>query len=262
MSGQHKLIIGNWKMYFTVKQAVAFASKLAAKPVPEGVQVVIAPHALSLNEIAIKLQKTNIQLAAQNAYYQDEGAFTGEISMPMLGGLVRYVLVGHSERRHILHESNDLIRHKVAAAVRSELVPVLCIGETLVERQHYHTNQVLNEQLTSGLADLTAEEVAGCVIAYEPVWAIGTGELADPATVANVIEKVRADIASLYGSPTSRSVKVLYGGSVTKENAPAYLGLPGVDGLLVGGASLAVPTFWPIVEQAGKLVPKKIVVHK
>lgn len=262
MSGRNKLIIGNWKMHFTVKQAVNFAGKLAAKTIPEGVHVGVAPHALALSEIAVKLNKTGITLAAQNAYAQDEGAFTGEISMPMLRGLATYVLIGHSERRHIFHEQNELIRAKVAAAVRSSLTPVLCVGETLVEYQHGQTNQVLHDQLSVGLANLTAEEVAHSVIAYEPVWAIGTGQFAHPEDVAKAAATIRQEINSIYGVDTARSVRVLYGGSVSKDNAMSYLQLMDVDGLLVGGASLNGATFWPIVEAAGAVVPKKIAVKK
>lgn len=249
-------------MHFTVKQAVSFAGKLAAKPVPEGVTVGIAPQTLALSEIAVQLHKTGLKLAAQNAFYQDEGAFTGEISMPMLRGITQYVLVGHSERRHVLRESNDFIREKNAAAMRSGIVPIFCIGETLVERQHYHTSQVLSDQITLGLADLTAEEVAKTVIAYEPVWAIGTGEYARPEDVQKAVAKIRTEVASLYGQATAQKVTVLYGGSATKDNALSYLSTEGVDGLLVGGASLSVATFWPIVEQAGKLASKKIAVKE
>ena len=258
MSGRRKLILGNWKMHFTVKEAVAFAGKLASKTVPEGVEVGILPNTLSLSEIATKLQKTGLSVGSQNAYFQDEGAFTGETSMPMLRGIAKYVLVGHSERRHIFHESNDLLKAKVASAVRSGIIPVLCVGETLVERQHYHTNQVISEQLTVGLANLTAEEIGDIVIAYEPVWAIGTGEFAPPEEVLKVITKIRTEITSFYGAQIGAQVTVLYGGSADKENAASYLQLQGVDGLLVGGASLSTATFWPIVDAAGKLSPSKI----
>ncbi len=262
MSGRQKLILGNWKMHLTVKQAVGFANKLAAKQVPEGVRVGIAPHNLAISEIATMLQKTAINVVAQNAYFQDEGAFTGEVSMPMLRGLASYVLIGHSERRHVFHEANDLIKNKVAAAVRSGITPVLCVGETLVEREHYHTNQVLSDQLCIGLANTTAEEVSRLVIAYEPVWAIGTGQFARPEDVEKAVKKVRSEISSLYGMETAAHVTVLYGGSVSKENALAYLKLEGVDGLLVGGASLSMATFWPVVEAAAKALPHKIEVKK
>jgi triosephosphate isomerase (TIM) len=262
MGGHRKLIIGNWKMHFTVKQAVSFAEKLASKKVPEGITVVAGPHTLALHAVAEKTAKSDLEVAAQNAYFQDEGAFTGEISMPMLRGLAGYVLIGHSERRHIFHESHELIRHKVAAAMRSEITPVFCVGETLVEHEHYHTNQVLNDQLTTGLADLTSEEVAKVVIAYEPVWAIGTGKFAGPDEVESAVNKIRQVVGSLYGSPVAEKVQVLYGGSVSPDNAKAYLDLEGINGLLVGGASLSLHTFWPIVEKAAKTVPKKIEVKK
>lgn len=259
MSGQ-TLILGNWKMNFTVKQAVAYAEKLSEKSLPSDVIVGITPHTLALSEIATLLQdkKSQLKLAAQNAFYKDEGAYTGEISMPMLRGIAQYVLVGHSERRHVLRESNDFIREKNAAAVRCGITPVFCIGETLVERQHYHTNQVLSDQIMLGLADLTAEEVAEIVIAYEPVWAIGTGEYASPEDVDKAVDKIRTEITSMYGATTGARVRILYGGSVTKDNAAAYLALQGVDGLLVGGASLSVSKFWPIVETAASLKKKLI----
>lgn len=261
MSGRTKLIIGNWKMHFTPKQAVAFASKLAAKKLPSGVEVGIAPNSLALVSIATELQKSSIRVVAQNAYFQDEGAFTGEISMPMLRDVADFVLIGHSERRHVFHEANDIMRAKVAAAVRSGITPVLCVGETLVEREHYHTNQVLNDQIATGLANLTAEEVANVVVAYEPVWAIGTGKFAEPDIVQKAVAKIRAEISQLYGVEAAAHIRVLYGGSVDKENAKTYLTLDGVDGLLPGGSSLSVATFWPIVEAAGKLTPTKVKVR-
>jgi len=264
MSGRKKLIIGNWKMHFTVKQAVSFAGKLAAKSIPEGVIVGIAPHSLALSEIAALTQKTGLKVAAQNAYFQDEGAFTGEVSMPMLRGIAHYVLVGHSERRHVFREVNDLVKLKVAAAVRSGITPVLCVGETLVEKQHFHTKHVITDQLVTGIANLTAEEVAKIVIAYEPVWAISNGKnfskhkSATPEDACQAAQIIRHNISELYGEEIAQKVKVLYGGSVTSDNATAFLQADGIDGLLVGGASLGVQTFWPIVEQAGKVVPKKI----
>ncbi len=260
MSGRNKIIIGNWKMNFTLKQAVAFASKLAAKKVPEDMIVAVSPNTLALSSVASELEdgKSDIKVAAQNAFYKDEGGYTGEISMPMLRGLADFVLVGHSERRHILRESNDFIREKNAAAFRSGIIPIFCVGETLVEKQHYHTNQVLSDQISLGLADLTAEEVSEIIIAYEPVWAIGTGEFADPEDVQRAVSKIRAEVASLYGAMVGASVRVLYGGSANKENAAEYLKIEAIDGLLVGGASLSMQTFWPIVEVAQKLTKKSV----
>ncbi len=268
MSGRRKLIIGNWKMHFTVKQAVNFAGKLASKPIPEGVTVAVSPNMVALSEIATILQKTGLKLAAQNAYYQDEGAYTGEVSMPMLRGIASYVLIGHSERRHVFHEANGLIRLKVASAMRSGITPVLCVGETLVERQHFHTKQVLSDQLLTGIANLTGEEIAKVVIAYEPVWAISNGKdykkhkSAHPEDAAAAAQIIRHNISELYGKDIADKVKVLYGGSVTTDNATAFLQTDGIDGLLIGGASLSTATFWPIVEASGKLLPKKITINK
>jgi triosephosphate isomerase len=157
-----------------------------------------------------------------------------------------------------------LAKHKVAAAVRSGIIPVLCVGETLAEKQHFHTKQVITDQLVTGIANLTADEVAKIVIAYEPVWAISNGKnfskhtSATPEDAAQAVQIIRHNISELYGEDTARKVKILYGGSVTSDNATAFLQAKGIDGLLVGGASLGVQTFWPIVEKAGKLAPKKI----
>jgi triosephosphate isomerase len=267
MSGRKKLIIGNWKMHFTVKQAVSFANKLAAKKIPDGVEVVLSPPALALSEVSAAVKQSDLKVAGQNAYFQDEGAFTGEVSMPMLRGIAQYVLVGHSERRHVFHESQDLIRHKVAAAVRSGLTPVLCVGETLVERQYFHTKQVVSDQLLTGIADLTAEEVAKIVVAYEPVWAIKESasskrKAATPEDALHAAQVIRKDIAELYGQDAAKKLTILYGGSVDADNAAAFLRTGEIDGLLPGSTSLSMQTFWPIVEKASQLTTKKITIKK
>lgn len=249
MSGK-KLVFGNWKMHLSVTQSVALADKLAQKSVPNGVEVAVAPNTLALASVSEKLQETDIAVIAQNAHFKDEGAFTGEIGMHMLRGVSQYVLVGHSERRHIFHETNEQTRVKMASAIHSGITPILCVGETLVEREHHHTSYVLNDQLTAGLADLTSEEIEKIVIAYEPVWAIGTGKYARPDDVLSAISKIRNEISHLYGYDAANKCRVLYGGSVDKDNCSAYLVLDGVDGLLVGGASLSITKFWPIVEAA------------
>lgn len=264
MKQRTKLILGNWKMNFTVAQATSFAKKLAAKPIPEGVTVGIFPHALALSEIAATVQKTGLKLGAQNAYFQDEGAFTGEISMPMLRGLVDYVLVGHSERRHVFNETNEQTRLKVAAAIRVGITPVLCIGETLVDKQQLLTKQVLTDQLLTGLSNLTAEEAAKVIIAYEPVWAISSGgdfsthKSASPDDAAAAQKVIRKNLTEIYGADCAERAVVLYGGSAKADNTAAFLQTEGIDGLLIGGASLSVSTFWPMVERASKLVTKKI----
>lgn len=268
MGGRKKLIIANWKMHFTVKQAVNYASKLAALPVPEGVSVIIAPPVIALNEIAIKLDKTPLKLAAQNAYFQDEGAYTGEVSMPMLTGLAQYVLIGHSERRHVFGEGDDVVMQKVAAAVRSGLRPILCVGDTLLERTNRHTTRVLHHQVVAGLSQLTAEEVAKVIIAYEPVWAISNGHdylhhaVATPEEAVAAAATIRHNVAVLYGADTAQKVRVLYGASVSAELVNGFLKEPSIDGLLVGGASLHKHAFWPIVEAAAQATPTKISVNQ
>lgn len=259
MSGRKKLIFGNWKMHFSVKQAAAFASRLAEKPKLSNVTVAVSPASVALTSVTDALSDSDIATIAQNAYHQDEGAFTGEISMPMLSGIAKYVLVGHSERRHVFHEANELLRAKMAAAVRSGITPIYCVGETLVEREYYHTNIVLSHQLETGLADLTAEEVERIIIAYEPVWALSNGKdfskhkSAKPDDVKKAEEIIRKNIKELYGYDAANKVKVLYGGSSNPDNAVSLLSVDGIDGLLVGGASLSMATFWPIVEKASKL---------
>lgn len=260
MKQRKKLLFGNWKMNFTVAQAAAFAKKLAAKPIPEGVEVCIFPHMLAISEIATTVRKTGLKVGAQNAYFQDEGAFTGEISMPMLKNIANYVLVGHSERRHVFGETNEQTRLKVAAAIRVGITPVLCIGETLVERQQMHTKQVLTDQLLTGLSNLTDEEASNVIIAYEPVWAISQGKdftnhkSATPEDAETAQAIIRKNLKEMYGEECAEQVRVLYGGSAKADNTVAFLKTNGIDGLLPGGASLSVSTFWPMVENASKLV--------
>ncbi len=259
MGGTKKLILGNWKMHFTVKEATVFASKLAKLSLDKNVEVVVAPHSLALASVAEVLKKSDIKVAAQNAYWQDEGAFTGEVSMPMLRGLAQYVLVGHSERRHVFGENDDVVMRKVVSAVRSKITPVLCVGETLLERTHRQTNQVLHHQVTLGISHLTADEVQNIVIAYEPVWAISNGKdfathkTATPEDVQVAQRTIRHNIAELYGAKTAEKVRILYGASVSADLAAGFLGINGIDGLLAGGASLSLHTFKPLLEKTAQL---------
>ena len=259
MSGRKKLIFANWKMHFSVKQATAFAKKLSEKKIDEGVLVAVAPALLSLVTVSETLADCDIATIAQNGYHQDEGAFTGETSMPMLRGVAKYVLIGHSERRHVFNEPNELIRAKMSAAVRSGIKPILCVGETLMEKEYYHTNSVISSQLEIGLADLTSEEVASSIVAYEPVWALSNGKdfskhkMPTPDDIKKAVDLIRGNIKELYGIDAANKVRILYGGSSNTDNATAILSVKGIDGLLVGGASLGVATFWPMVEAAGQV---------
>lgn len=239
MQIRKKLIVGNWKMNLNVHDASIFIHHLAKEiPVHRDVEVVLAPTLLALQSISLQIDRRQFKLAAQNLYWRDEGPFTGEVSAAQLHGLVDYAIIGHSERRHIFHEHDKDIRSKVQAALRSGIKPILCIGETAHERTAGETNDVIHNQLLGGLANVTSEELGHVVIAYEPVWAIGTGNNATPDDVVKAIRLIRRQINHLYGQSAADSLRVLYGGSVNADNSRTYLQAEGVDGLLVGGASL------------------------
>lgn len=245
------LIIGNWKMHLNASQASLLVHRLHERiKIHRDIEVVLAPSMLTLQPLSVQLDRRKFRLAAQNAYHKDEGAFTGEVSFTMLRELVHYVLVGHSERRHIFNEDLDMIRDKTAAAVRNGMTPILCVGETKHERQQKETKQVLHDQLMTGLSNLTASEVRDMVIAYEPVWAIGTGDVATPDQVASSINYIRDYVKGVFGPKAAKEVSVLYGGSVTPDVISGFLNVPGVDGFLVGGASLNYHSFSEIVANA------------
>ena len=249
-----KFIIGNWKMNLDVQQASFLLHTLNERVVGgKDVEVVVSPHFIALQPLSLQVNHRKIKLAAQNCYWRDEGAYTGEVSASMLRGLVKYVIIGHSERRHLFGDTNDETRHKVQAAVRNHLVPILCVGETSQERADGDTTYTLHDQLLAGLANLTSEEVEQIVIAYEPVWAIGTGDSALPKDVASAVATIRHQIKELYGKHASEIVPVLYGGSANDTNAELYLNTKGVDGLLIGGASLHAEQFTSIIETAKKV---------
>lgn len=245
------LIVGNWKMHLNTHQASLLLHKLAEKtPVHQGVQTVLCPSVMSLQSLSLQLNHRQFKLGAQNCYWRDEGAYTGEVSATMLRGLVDYVIIGHSERRHVFGEHDRDIRHKVQAAFRNGIKPILCVGETAHERADGETPHVLHDQVVSGLLNVTSEEIADLTIAYEPVWAIGTGQAAKPADLRSAAKVIRKQIAALYGEKAATQVRILYGGSVSSENCQDFLDVDGVDGLLVGGASLKAEEFASIVEKA------------
>ncbi len=245
------LIVGNWKMNLNTSQASILVHRLQERiKIYRDVEVVLAPSMMVLQPLSLQIDRRKFRLAAQNAYHRDEGAFTGEVSFTMLRDLIHYCIIGHSERRHIFGEDLDTIRDKVAAAVRNEIMPILCVGETQHERDEGEAKQVLHDQLMTGLSNLTAREVGQSVIAYEPVWAIGTGDVASPDKVAESVAYIRSYVTDVFGPKAAKKVRVLYGGSVTPDVASGYLGILGVDGFLVGGASLNYESFSGIVESA------------
>jgi triosephosphate isomerase len=245
------LLVGNWKMHLNVSQASLLLHRLQERTrLHRGIEVVLAPSMLALQPMSMQIDRRKFRLAAQNAYCKDEGAFTGEVSFSMLRDLVHYVIVGHSERRMYFHEDLPTVRDKVQAAVRNAIVPILCVGETKQERKEGQTKQVLHDQVTTALSNLTSHEVANIVIAYEPVWAIGTGDPAKPRQIEEAIQCVRHNVTELYGTKVGEQVRVLYGASVEPEFVGGILSISGVDGLLVGGASTNPYKFANIIEAA------------
>lgn len=250
-------IVGNWKMNFTVGEASIYLHKLQKRlPNYRDVEVVVAAPSLSLQSLSLQIDRHKMKLGAQNAFYRDFGAFTGEISFEQLRGLVDYAIVGHSERRYIFGEDDKTIQKKVAASVRNKITPILCIGETESERAFGETADVIRDQLTGGLADVSEEDIEKVIIAYEPVWAISStkaAKLASPDDVSEAVKLIRDSLADIYGKKTAENIAVLFGGSVNPSNAGAYLTVPGVNGLLVGGASLILGEFADIIDTAKRV---------
>ncbi|MBP7775775.1 MAG: triose-phosphate isomerase [Acidobacteria bacterium] len=242
-------IAGNWKMFKTVHETVVHVKELRAlvKDV-QGVDIVVAPPATALHAAAEAARNSNIAVAGQNCHWEREGAFTGELS----AGMVReagaeYVILGHSERRTLFAETDADVLRKRRAAIAADLVPIVCIGETLEQRDQQQTLVVLDQQIQRGLDGATADEVAAMVIAYEPVWAIGTGRNATPEQAGEAHAHIRQRLRSWFGAEAAERCHIIYGGSVKAGNIVSLLALPDVDGALVGGASLDVAGFGQIV---------------
>jgi triosephosphate isomerase len=243
-----RIVVGNWKMNLNPGEASLLVKRLESKITPKSnTDVVICPPFIDLYPLAKDLDHKILQLGAQNIHFADSGAYTGEISAAMVKGLVKYVLVGHSERR-AMGEDDKLIAKKVAAAIRNDLIPVLCVGESLSDRHHNLTTKVVVDQLTAGLKEVTGSDVANMVIAYEPVWAIGAGTPATPDQIAPPIRAIRTTVEELYGEEAGVGVRVIYGASVAPEFVSAIMKIDGVYGLLPGGASLNYEAFSAIVK--------------
>lgn len=247
-------IAGNWKMNKTAYEAVKLVQELSyltEELEPEKVDVVVCPPFVALKSVStfIEYEKPNFTLGAQNMHWESEGAYTGEISPRMLKELgVDYVILGHSERRRYFFETDEMIAKKVRAAYDNGMGPILCLGETLEERENNLTNQVVQKQLFKVLEVLSPEEAKRLIVAYEPVWAIGTGQSAFPETANDVARYLRALTGSKYSPEVAREMRVLYGGSVTPENIADFIVEPDIDGVLVGGASLEATKFAAIIQ--------------
>lgn len=241
------MIAGNWKMHKTVAESLDLAKDIVSLTNGASPEVVIFPTFTALESVAAAIDGRHVGYGAQNLHWEAQGAFTGEISGPMLADIgCQYVLVGHSERRHIFGETDEMIAKKVRAALQSDLVPVLCVGETLEEREAGETDAVLMRQVDSALAGLAAHELATLVIAYEPVWAIGTGKTASVADAAAASALIRSLVAKM-DADAARTLRILYGGSVKPDNIAPFMAEDNIDGALVGGASLEAETFARIV---------------
>jgi triosephosphate isomerase (TIM) len=245
-----KFVCGNWKMHKTVAEAVALVKELTAGlgDAAGKVQVAVAPTFTALHAVAQAARGTAIEVSGQDVYWETQGAFTGEISAPMLlEAGCRHGIVGHSERRQLFGETDEAVRKKTGALLAAGLFPIVCVGETLAEREGNRTLDVVGRQVRQGLAGLTAEQLGKITIAYEPVWAIGTGLTATPEMASEAHRLIRQEASSNFGEDFARQLRILYGGSVKPENAHALLSQEEIDGALVGGASLKPDSFAKIV---------------
>jgi triosephosphate isomerase len=244
------LIAGNWKMYKTPSEAQSFLNTFL--PLVKGLtqnEIVICPPAVDLAPVVERVKGSQVAVGAQNMHFDDAGAFTGEISPPMLLALgVSHVILGHSERRQFFCETDDSVNKKLVAALNHNLIPIVCIGEHETEREDGKTREVLCRQISRAIHQIDPVKLAPMVVAYEPIWAIGTGKTASPATAAEAHFIIRSEIAQLVGRPIAEALRILYGGSVKPENAEALLSQPEIDGALVGGASLDPHSFTAIVK--------------
>jgi triosephosphate isomerase len=242
----------NWKMYKTVHEAVAYVREFGAfARKVDRAELVLAPPFIALAAAAEAARNTTLSIAAQDLYFEREGAFTGEVSAAMIADTgATHVIVGHSERRRLFGDTDEWVNRKTRAAIGAGLTPIVCIGETLAEREAQQTLAVLDRQVQAGLDGLTGDQIASILVAYEPVWAIGTGKNATPAEADEAHRHIRGRLRQWFGGSAADACRILYGGSVKPENIRDLIGLPDVDGALVGGASLDPRTFGEIVTRA------------
>jgi triosephosphate isomerase len=247
-------VAGNWKMNTDSRTSIELVERIASGSVEiasQHVTVAVCPPFVYLQSVAKALSSSNISVGAQDMYFESEGAFTGEISASMLKDVgCLYCICGHSERRHVIGEPDELINKKVAAAVSGGLLPILCVGELLEEREASQTNDVVTRHVKEGLAGLSAEKLRAVTVAYEPVWAIGTGLTATPDQAQEVHDFIRKLLGQTFDEKTAEEIRILYGGSVKPDNATELMGQKDIDGVLVGGASLKADDFLAIIQAA------------
>ncbi|MBP9021591.1 MAG: triose-phosphate isomerase [Spirochaetes bacterium] len=248
-----RIIAGNWKMYKTSSEAKdlvhGILNGMKEMNLPADREVLVFPPVIHVKEVHEMAKGSKLSVGVQNMYFEAEGAFTGEISPKMVKDAgAKYILIGHSERRHIFKESDELLNKKVKAAYDNDLIPMLCIGELLEEYEAGKTNEVCKKQLVEGLKDITADQAKKLTVAYEPVWAIGTGKVATPEIAESVQKYVRSVLADMFGQDIADLIPILYGGSAKPDNAAGLLSQPNVDGLLIGGACLKADSFLAIAK--------------
>ncbi len=251
---RRKIIAGNWKMNKNSLEAIALAEELRRElDGCENVDIVVCPPFTALESVSEALNETNIALGAQNVHWSDQGAFTGEISSLMLKDFgVRYVIIGHSERRQFFGETNEMVSKRIRAALSHQLTPIVCVGENLAEREANKTWDIIKDHCEGSLAGLSLEQAGEIVLAYEPVWAIGTGKTATPQQAQEAHAFIRQLLVVMFGREIASCIRIQYGGSVTSENIGALTALPDIDGALVGGASLKAASFAAIVKTTAK----------
>ena len=250
-------VVGNWKMNFKVGEASVYLHKIQRKlPAYRDVEVIVAPPTIALQSLSLQVDRHKLKLCAQNGFYRDSGAYTGETSFAQLDGLVDYAIIGHSERRHIFGEDDKMVARKVEAAIRNKITPILCVGEIESERAYNETADVLRDQVLSGLRDVSEEDLDKVIIAYQPVWAISSvrdAKLASPDEVMEVVKFIRDSLSELYGARVAEKVPILFGGSINPSNAGGYLTVPGINGVLMGASSLILSEFLDIIEVAKRV---------
>lgn len=247
------IIAGNWKMHYTLSESAAFAAQLISSLAPyETVEQVVCPTFIALAAVADTLQGSPVKVGAQDVHFAEKGAYTSEIAAGMLRGLAEYVIIGHSEVRAYLCDTDERVNKKIKAALLSDLKPIFAVGEVLEQYQSGETTDVVTGQVRAGLDGVSAENMANIVIAYEPVWAIGTGLNADPQYANDTIGLIRSTVRGLYGSDVADALRIQYGGSVKPNNMAEYMAQPEIDGALVGGASLKVDDFTALIAAAAQ----------
>jgi triosephosphate isomerase (TIM) len=252
------IIAGNWKLNKTSHEAIELVNALNRELVDvTAVDIVVCPPFTALTEVSDVLTDSNIQLGAQNLYWEDSGAFTGEVSAPMLKAIgCKYVIIGHSERRQFFGETNETVNKRIKSALKHKLIPIVCVGENLQERESNKTFDVIRDHVEGSLAGFTQDEIGEMVIAYEPVWAIGTGKTATSQQAQEVHKFIRGLLEKMAGAEVAQSVRIQYGGSVKPENTAELMGQEDIDGALVGGASLKADSFGAIVKNSVTVAAK------